>query len=117
MCVEAKKDAVEVDVEENENDEDTTTSSCLEWFRVSRGWAPGTALCHSGNNGRWEASVWIAPAQELILVAATNAGGASATGEATGTTTATVNVNILGRWERDQRFLRCDNKVISGGAR
>eukprot|EP01033_Poteriospumella_lacustris_P013934 gene13934-9961_t len=70
------------EVDGEEDNEGTAASSCMGWFRVSRGWAQGTALCHSGSNGRWEASVWIAPARALILVAATNAGGTPASGEA-----------------------------------
>ncbi len=42
------------------------------WRVVSRGWAGGRALTHSGNNTLWYATAWLAPAKDLALVVATN---------------------------------------------
>jgi D-alanyl-D-alanine carboxypeptidase len=42
------------------------------WLVVSRGWAGGTALTHTGSNTLWYATAWLAPAKNLAFVAATN---------------------------------------------
>ncbi len=50
----------------------------LGWGVESRSWAGGTVLTHSGSNTMFLATVWIAPAKNLIMVAATNAADAEA---------------------------------------
>lgn len=70
-----------IGVDESTNEAGTTDDAavlCMGWFRVMRSWAHGSALCHTGSNGSWHASVWIAPARALIFIAATNAGGDAA---------------------------------------
>ncbi len=42
------------------------------WLVVSRSWAGGTALTHSGSNTLWYATAWLAPAKNLAFVTATN---------------------------------------------
>jgi D-alanyl-D-alanine carboxypeptidase len=46
----------------------------LGWGVAPRSWAGGTTLSHSGSNTMNYATVWIAPAKNRILVAATNRG-------------------------------------------
>jgi CubicO group peptidase (beta-lactamase class C family) len=48
------------------------------WGVVSRDWAEGVALTHSGSNTFWYAVVWAAPTRDLIFLAATNVGGSNA---------------------------------------
>lgn len=47
------------------------------WSRVSRSWAQGDVLTHSGTNTLNYATVWIAPEIETILISTTNRGGYS----------------------------------------
>ena len=42
------------------------------WLVVSRSWAGGTALTHTGSNTLWYATAWLAPEKDLALVVATN---------------------------------------------
>jgi D-alanyl-D-alanine carboxypeptidase len=44
------------------------------WVVTTRHWAGGPVLTHSGSNTLFHAAVWIAPAKDRILVAATNRG-------------------------------------------
>jgi D-alanyl-D-alanine carboxypeptidase len=44
------------------------------WIVTTRHWAGGPALTHSGSNTLFHSTVWIAPAKDRILVAATNRG-------------------------------------------
>ncbi len=45
------------------------------WIVVSRGWAGGQALSHSGSNTMWYATAWLAPEKNTAFFAVTNAGG------------------------------------------
>jgi CubicO group peptidase (beta-lactamase class C family) len=45
------------------------------WVACERTWAGGRALCHSGSNNAWFATVWLAPARNFAILAATNQGG------------------------------------------
>jgi D-alanyl-D-alanine carboxypeptidase len=51
------------------------------WLVVSRSWAGGTALTHTGSNTLWYATAWLAPAKNLTFVAATNCASNSAATE------------------------------------
>jgi len=44
------------------------------WITVSRTWAKGTALTHSGSNTMWYAVVWLAPETDKAYLVATNTG-------------------------------------------
>ena len=44
------------------------------WRVVDRAWAGGRALTHSGSNTMWFATVWIAPANDMIYAVVTNRG-------------------------------------------
>lgn len=48
------------------------------WIVCQRTWAGGRALTHSGSNTAWFATVWIAPAINMIFLAATNQGDKAA---------------------------------------
>lgn len=48
------------------------------WMVVERGWAGGKALTHSGSNTMWYVVMWLAPARNFAVIAATNIGGDSA---------------------------------------
>jgi CubicO group peptidase (beta-lactamase class C family) len=50
----------------------------LGWGVISRDWAQGLALTHSGSNTYWYAVVWASPSRDLAFLAATNAGGSDA---------------------------------------
>ena len=45
------------------------------WNRVSRGWAGGNALTHSGSNTMWFAVMWLAPGRDFSAVVGTNVAG------------------------------------------
>jgi CubicO group peptidase (beta-lactamase class C family) len=49
----------------------------LGWGVVQRSWAGGTALTHTGSNTLWYATIWLAPARNAVLLAATNCGAQS----------------------------------------
>jgi CubicO group peptidase (beta-lactamase class C family) len=51
------------------------------WILLSRPWAGGLALMHTGSNSTWYCDVWIAPAKNFAVLFATNEGG-DAAGEA-----------------------------------
>lgn len=48
------------------------------WVVVSRGWAGGTALTHTGSNTMWFCVMWVAPEKGAAFVAATNVAGPAA---------------------------------------
>jgi CubicO group peptidase (beta-lactamase class C family) len=48
------------------------------WIVVSRPWAKGKALTHSGSNTMWYALVWIAPETDKAYLVATNTGQSNA---------------------------------------
>lgn len=48
------------------------------WIVTERPWAGGRALTHAGSNTAWYCTVWIAPAANLIILAASNQGGDAA---------------------------------------
>jgi CubicO group peptidase (beta-lactamase class C family) len=45
------------------------------WSIVSRNWAGGTALTHSGSNTLWYSTAWLTPAKNTIFAVVTNRGG------------------------------------------
>ena len=45
------------------------------WLVLDRPWAGGAALNHAGSNTMWMANVWLAPARDFGVLAATNMGG------------------------------------------
>lgn len=45
------------------------------WICVKRSWAGGTALSHSGSNGMWYLTIWLAPKKDFSVIVATNIGG------------------------------------------
>jgi len=45
------------------------------WVIADRPWAGGRVLTHDGSNTAWFCWVWIAPAEDMIVVAACNQGG------------------------------------------
>ena len=48
------------------------------WVVLRRDWAAGPALTHSGSNGLWFATVWLAPDREWAFCAVTNSAGPEA---------------------------------------
>jgi CubicO group peptidase (beta-lactamase class C family) len=50
----------------------------LGWIAGERPWAGGKVLAHDGSNTMFYASVWLAPARNLLFLVATNAGNDSA---------------------------------------
>jgi CubicO group peptidase (beta-lactamase class C family) len=42
------------------------------WIMSAREWAKGRTLSHSGSNGRWYSTVWVAPALKRAFIVATN---------------------------------------------
>lgn len=50
----------------------------LGWAVCQRDWAQGAALTHAGSNTMWFAVVWLAPARDLAVLAATNSGQSGA---------------------------------------
>jgi len=48
------------------------------WLVVSRPWAGGRALTHSGSNTTWYCTVWIALNKDFAILIATNTGAESA---------------------------------------
>ena len=46
------------------------------WIATTRDWAGGTALTHSGSNGLWHATAWLAPRHGRAYLAITNTGDA-----------------------------------------
>jgi CubicO group peptidase (beta-lactamase class C family) len=48
------------------------------WIVVSRPWAKGEAITHSGSNTMWYALVWIAPELDKAFLVATNSGQSNA---------------------------------------
>jgi hypothetical protein len=44
------------------------------WIVTKRPWAGGRALTHTGSNGSWYCTVWIAPDKDFALLVATNTG-------------------------------------------
>jgi len=48
------------------------------WIITERPWAGGLALTHAGSNTAWFCTVWIAPAENMIILAASNQGGDAA---------------------------------------
>ncbi len=49
------------------------------WMVLSRPWAGGRALTHSGSNTTWYCTAWLAPARDFGVLVATNMGGETAT--------------------------------------
>lgn len=47
------------------------------WLVTKRTWAGGRALTHSGSNGSWFCTVWIAPDKDFAILIASNAGSAA----------------------------------------
>ena len=56
-----------------QNDDDKNSYACG-WIVAERAWARGTALTHSGSNTLWYATVWVAPNNDSVYLAAVNAG-------------------------------------------
>ena len=56
------------------------------WNAVSRSWAGGTALQHTGSNTQWFSNLWLAPRKQFAVIALTNVGDASGGNEAFKTT-------------------------------
>jgi D-alanyl-D-alanine carboxypeptidase len=48
------------------------------WLVTSRPWAGGTTLTHSGSNTMWFATVWLAPAKNFAVAAASNSANPAA---------------------------------------
>ena len=48
------------------------------WIVTRRAWAGGTALSHSGSNTMFFVNIWLAPAKNAVLIAATNSAGEDA---------------------------------------
>jgi CubicO group peptidase (beta-lactamase class C family) len=48
------------------------------WVSVERSWAGGKALTHSGSNGLWFVTIWLAPGKGFAVISATNLGGQGA---------------------------------------
>ncbi len=48
------------------------------WVVLKRGWAGGTALMHNGSNTMWYVVMWLAPAKNFAVIAATNIAGTDA---------------------------------------
>jgi len=48
------------------------------WVVLQRGWAGGTALMHAGSNNMWYVVMWLAPAKDFCVIAATNVAGPDA---------------------------------------
>ena len=48
------------------------------WVVLKRGWAGGTALMHNGSNTMWYIVMWLAPAKDFAVIAATNIAGSDA---------------------------------------
>lgn len=44
------------------------------WVCVERDWAGGKALMHNGSNTMWYVVMWLAPAKDFAVIAATNTG-------------------------------------------
>jgi len=44
------------------------------WFATKRSWAGGMALHHAGSNTMFFTNIWIAPAKNAVIIAATNLG-------------------------------------------
>jgi CubicO group peptidase (beta-lactamase class C family) len=45
------------------------------WTMLQRSWAGGYAMNHNGSNTMWYCGVWLAPARNFAILAATNLGG------------------------------------------
>jgi CubicO group peptidase (beta-lactamase class C family) len=56
-----------------QDDRDQNNYACG-WMVLQRPWARGTALTHSGSNTMWYATVWVAPNNDSVYMAAINAG-------------------------------------------
>ncbi len=56
------------------------------WNVVSRSWAGGTALQHTGSNTQWYSNLWLAPRRQFAVIALTNVGDANGGNEAFKTT-------------------------------
>ena len=48
------------------------------WVVLKRGWAGGNALMHNGSNTMWYVVMWLAPARNFAVIAATNVAGSDA---------------------------------------
>jgi CubicO group peptidase (beta-lactamase class C family) len=48
------------------------------WLSVDRSWARGKALTHNGSNTMWYLVMWLAPARDFAVIAATNIAGPDA---------------------------------------
>lgn len=48
------------------------------WVVLRRNWAGGTALMHNGSNTMWYVVMWLAPAKNFAVIAATNIAGEKA---------------------------------------
>lgn len=48
------------------------------WVVLHRNWAGGTALMHNGSNTMWYVVMWLAPAKNFAVIAATNIAGEKA---------------------------------------
>jgi CubicO group peptidase (beta-lactamase class C family) len=48
------------------------------WVVLKRDWAGGTALMHNGSNTMWYIVMWLAPAKDFAVIAATNSAGSDA---------------------------------------
>lgn len=53
----------------------TTPPYAMGWIVTERSWAGGRVLTHAGSNTAWYCTVWIAPAANVIVLAASNQGG------------------------------------------
>ncbi|MEI2727430.1 MAG: serine hydrolase domain-containing protein [Verrucomicrobiota bacterium] len=48
------------------------------WIVVSQPWANGNALTHTGSNGQWISTIWLAPGRDFAVIALCNLGGDTA---------------------------------------
>ncbi len=48
------------------------------WVVLQRDWAGGTTLMHNGSNTMWYVVMWLAPAKDFAVIAATNIAGSDA---------------------------------------
>lgn len=58
----------------------------LGWNVVSRAWANGPALHHTGSNTQWYSNLWLAPRRQFAVIAVTNIGDANGGNQAFTTT-------------------------------
>lgn len=62
------------------------------WIAAQRPWAGGKALWHNGSNTYWFCNVWLAPKNNVTLLAATNDGSKAAAGAVDAAVAAMVEI-------------------------